>query len=654
LFPQPILSKFSLLLPYLWLLKMLNRTRIWLFVVLLFALGSCKEHEVRQIPVSDFFKTPEESIFRLSPDGKYITYTKPYGPQKQQNLFIRSLADGKEQVATQFADYPVRDYSWTYSNQIVFIQDIIAEDQFKMFALDINTLKTREVLSIDKGRIRLLNNRNRQAPDIVTLSMNKRDPANFDIYRLNIRTGELRMYLRNPGNITEWFPDDDGKIRLVKSSDGVDETIMFRAGDDAPFTPIIKNNFRNRVEPVAFTGDKDNFYALSNVNQDKTALVEIDGSTGKEIRSILNCNKADISRVDYSRSKHRLELAVCEEERPAKHFLNDDIKKMYDTLSNKFKGSEVNIVSRDTAEKKFIIFTYTDRNPGTYYLYETAGSKITKLGDINSTIRPEELCAMKPVSFKARDGMLINGYLTVPQGSKTTDLPVVVLPHDYPWRTRDTWRYIDEVQFLANRGYAVFQVNYRGSSGYGKAFNSAGFKQAGGKIQDDITDGVKWLIDQKIADPKKIAIYGGGFGGFSALYAVSAHPKLYNCAVVQYGLINFFTYIKDVPPYFKPRLQMMYEMIGNPETDAEQLRNISPVFHTDKIKAPLLIFQGARDDRANISELNQFVRELKKQGVPVTYFLKQNERTVFRNEHNRMEMYDQIEKFLDKNMRVRR
>jgi dipeptidyl aminopeptidase/acylaminoacyl peptidase len=234
---------------------------------------------------------------------------------------------------------------------------------------------------------------------------------------------------------------------------------------------------------------------------------------------------------------------------------------------------------------------------------------------------------MQPISFKARDGLLINGYLTLPQGSKTTNLPVVVLPHDVPWRSRDTWGYSDEVQFLANRGYAVFQLNYRGSTGYGKAFYRAGFKQAGGKMQDDITDGVNWLISKKIADPKKIAIYGAGFGGFSALYGI--------------------------PPYLKPRLQMTYEIIGNPETDAEQLRAISPVFHTDKIKAPLLIFQGARDESANISELNQFVRELKKQNVPVKYYLKQNERKVFRNEHNRMEMYTEIEKFLNNNMRVK-
>ncbi len=629
---------------------MLNQVRIWLSLMLLCAFCACKQHEVRQIPISDFFKTPEESTFRLSPDGKYMSYLKPY--KGRQNLFIKSLADGRERPATSFTDYPVREYSWTYSDQIIFIQDIIDRDEFSLFALDVSTLKTRNVLSIEKGRIRLLNNRNIKEPDIITISMNKRDPANFDIYKLNIKTGELKPYIINPGNLTEWFPDDDGKIRLVKASDGVDETILYRPNDNSPFKPIIKNNFKNRVEPIAFTGVKDNFYALSNVNQDKTALVEIDALSGKELRVILSCNKADISKVDYSGSKHRLELAICEEEKPTKHFLSDSIKHIYDNLSRKLPNTEINIVGRDSIEDKFIVITYTDRNPGTYYLYEKGSQRLTKLGDINSSIKPEELCAMKPISFKARDGLLINGYLTLPQGSKTTNLPVVVMPHDIPWRSRNTWGYSDEVQFLANRGYAVFQVNYRGSSGYGKAFNNAGFKQAGGKIQDDITDGVNWLISQGTANPKKIAIMGTGFGGFSALNGVSFHPEIYNCAISQSGLINFFTYIKDVPPYLKRRLQMTYEMIGNPESDAEQLRAISPVFHTDKIKAPLLIFQGAKDERANISELNQFVRDLKKQNVPVTYFLKANERNVFRNEHNRMEMYTEIEKFLDKNMRV--
>ncbi|HVW14872.1 MAG TPA: prolyl oligopeptidase family serine peptidase [Mucilaginibacter sp.] len=628
------------------------RFRAIFFLAVAFAFFACRHRSVREIPITNFFKTPEESLFRVSPDGKFISYLKAYGGR--QNVFIRSFSDTTARRATSFTDYSVREYSWTYHNQIVFVKDVIASDEYKIYVLDANTLQVRNLLSLEKGRIRLVSNRFEGDPDVITIAMNKRDPANFDIYKLNIKTGELTPYLVNPGNITEWFPDDDGRIRLVKSSDGVDETILYRPDDDSPFQPIIKNNFKNRVQPIAFINDKHLFYALSNVNQDKTALVVIDATTGKEVSTIFKCNKTDIEKVDYSRNKHRIELAVCEEEKPKKNFLNTEIKSFYDTLSRQLHASEINIVGRDTAENKFVIFTYSDRNPGTYYLYEKNNNKLTRLGDINSSIKPGELCEMRPIAFRSRDGLTINGYLTLPQGSKTTNLPVVVMPHDGPWRSRNNWGYSDEVQFLANRGYAVFQVNYRGSTGYGKAFLNAGFKQAGGKIQDDITDGVLWLISQKIANPKKIALFGGGFGGFSALYGISFHPELYNCAIVQYGLINFFTYIKDVPPYFKPRLQMLYEMVGNPETDAEQLRAISPVFHTDKIKAPLLIFQGAKDERANISELNQFVRELKKQNVPVTYYLKPDERNVFRSEHNRMDMYAAIEKFLDENMRVGR
>jgi dipeptidyl aminopeptidase/acylaminoacyl peptidase len=482
--------------------------------------------------------------------------------------------------------------------------------------------------------------------------MNKRDSVYSDVYRLNVKTGELKIYLQNPGIITGWIPDADGKIRLVKSSNGVDETILFRANDKMKFTPIIKNNFRNSVIPIGFTGVKNYFYALSNVGRDKAAFVEINAENGKEERVIYSNDKVDIQRVDYIKPKYRLELATWEGAKPHKHFLNKDIEAIYNSLGKQLGGNEINITDRDTAEKKFIVSTYTDRSPGSVYLYERASNKLTNLCD-NSSINPEELCFMKPISYHASDGLLINGYLTLPKGD-STNLPVVVMPHDGPFGPRNSWGYNAEVQFLANRGYAVFQVNYRGSSGYGKAFYNAGFKEVGGKIQQDITDGVNWLITNKIADPKKIAIFGhGGFGGFSALYGVSFNPHLYNCAIVKNGLINFFTYIKTAPPFLKPILQKMNETVGDPEKDAEQLKAISPVFHPDKPKAPLLIFQDAKDRRANINELERYIRELQRRNVQVKYFLNTKERESLDSENNRFKMYADIEKFLDSNMRIK-
>jgi len=628
---------------------MLKPLRILLFFNVIVALCACNQPHTAPIPISDFFKIPEKSTFRISPDGKYISYLKAY--KGKENLFIQSLADGIEKTATSFTDYPVRgDYFWTYNDEIVFGQDMIGADEVKLYRLDATDLKVTNILTQDNVRIALLN-RNKQNPEVITFRMNKRDPANFDIYHLNIQTGDLVPYLENPGNLTEWYPEPDGKIRLVTSSDGVNKTILYRQNEKSPFRPIIENNFKTSVRPIAFTGEGNYFYALSNVNRDKTALVEINASDGKERRVVFACAKSDIQDVEYSRNKKRLELVQWEADKPGKHFLNDDIKNIYDKLGTQLRGV-INITDRDSAEDKFIVITYTDRNPGSYYLFENKTGKLKKLGDINSSLQPAQLCEVKPISYKASDGLTINGYLTLPQGTKTTDLPVVIMPHDGPFNQSFWWGYNPEVQFLANRGYAVLQINFRGSTGYGKDFHNAGFKEVGGKIQQDITDGVNWLISNKTADPKKIAIFGGGFGGFSALYGVSFHPGMYNCAIAQHCLINFFTYIKDAPPFAKPSVKMMYEMVGDPELDAARLRAISPVFHTDKIRVPILLFQGAKDDRANISELNQFVHELQKQNgnENVKYFLKPNERNIFRSEHNRVQMYAEIEKFLDKNM----
>jgi len=623
------------------------KTLLVVFVVL--ALTSCVKKKPAEIPINDFFKTPEKTAFKISPDGKFVSYLKKHNGK--QNICIQAIEDGENMMATSFDDFSVRgDYTWTYDDQILFTQEKPG-DEHPMMALDLNTLKTRVLLSEGKASIRILN-KNRQTPDIITISLNKRDSANFDVYRLNIKSGELQTYLVNPGNITEWLVDADANIRLIKATDGVDETILYRANDKAKFKPIISNNFRNYVRPIAFTGVNQNFYALSNVGRDKTAFVEINAETGQETRVIYADKNTDIQRVDYSKGKSRLELVTWDDAKPQKHFFDPEIKTIYQNLYKQLNGYEVNITDRDSAERKFIVQTYTDRSRGSVYLFERLNNKLTKLADYSS-IDPNALCEKKAISYTASDGTQINGYLTLPHTDAQTNLPVVVIPHDGPFGARDSWNYSSEVQFLANRGYAVFQVNYRGSSGYGKVFYSAGFKEVGGKIQQDITDGVNWLIANKIANSKKIAIYGRGFGGYSALYAITFNPKLYNCAIVQNGLINLFTYIKTAPAYYKPILQKMYATIGDPEKDADLLRAISPVFHPEKPTAPLLFFQDYKDQRANISEVNHYIRELQKHNTAVKYSLNKNERGSQGGENRRMQNYADIEKFLDTNMHVK-
>jgi dipeptidyl aminopeptidase/acylaminoacyl peptidase len=256
---------------------------------------------------------------------------------------------------------------------------------------------------------------------------------------------------------------------------------------------------------------------------------------------------------------------------------------------------------------------------------------------------------MKPLTYQSRDGLTIHGYLTLPRGGGK-NLPLVVNPHGGPW-ARDAWGYNPEAQFLANRGYAVLQMNFRGSVGYGRAFWEASFKQWGKKMQDDVTDGVNYIIKEGIADPKRICIYGGSYGGYTALAGLAFTPELYACGVDYVGVSNLFTFLKTIPPYWKPLLDMFYEMIGNPETDKALLAEASPVLHADNIRVPLLIAQGAQDPRVNVEESNQMVAALKKHGIDVEYIVKENEGHGFHNEENRFEFYEAMERFLEKHLR---
>jgi dipeptidyl aminopeptidase/acylaminoacyl peptidase len=457
------------------------------------------------------------------------------------------------------------------------------------------------------------------------------------------------LLFQNPGNITKWYSDPSGKLRMAIASDGVNETILYRDKESNSFNSVLTNNFKTSIMPVSFSADNGSIYALSNKNRDKMALVELDCVSGEEHKVIYSNPNVDVSEAIYSINKEKLIYAGFETWKKERHYLDSSFKDIFKKLEVLLPNTEIVIASSDAAEKKFIVRTYTDRNPGSFYLYTIDDDKLIKLSDVNSSLKVENMAEMKPISYKTRDGLTVNGYLTLPNGMLSKNLPVIVIPHGGP-DSRNSWGYNSEVQFLASRGYAVFQVNFRGSKGYGKNFWIAGFKEWGAKMQNDITDGVQWLIAQKIADPSRIGIYGFSFGGFSALHGLISNPELYKCGASYSGFTNLFTYFKDIPPYYRPYLQMYYETVGNPETDADYFRAVSPIFHTNKIKVPVLIAQGALDPRVNMNETHQFVKELKKKKVPVTYIFKEKEGHVFRNNENRLEFYKELEIFLEQNL----
>ncbi len=618
-----------------------------LICFLLSTLASCTmEKATKRIPIENFFNVPIKTSYLVSPDGNYISYLKP--DNNRIHIYVETL-DGK--TTTQLtcdSNRSISNYFWASNDEILYLKGNSEDKQPGLFAVKIDGNNKREFLSFPNTKIRLISSgpvRDGQ----VLVSMNKRDSTVFDAYRLNIQTGKLSLLLQNPGNITKWYSDAAGKLRMAIASDGVNETLLYRDKENQNFRAVLTNNFKTSISPIAFSVDNNCIYALSNKNRDKMALVELDCVSGNEHRVIYSNPQVDVSEAIYSVNKEKLIYAGFETWKKERYYLDDSFKATFKKLEKLLPNTEIVLASSDSLEKKFIVRTYTDRNPGSFYMYTIEDNKLVKLSDVNSSLKVENMAEMKPISYKTRDGLKVNGYLTLPKGMPSENLPVVVMPHGGP-DSRNSWGYNPEVQFLASRGYAVFQVNFRGSKGYGKDFWIAGFKQWGGKMQDDITDGVHWLISQKIADSSRIAIYGFSFGGFSALHGLMSMPQLYKCGASYSGFTNLFTYFKDIPPYLRPNLQMYYETIGNPETDADFFRAISPIFHTDKIKVPVLIAQGARDPRVNMNETNQFVKELKKKKVPVTYIFKEEEGHVFRNNENRLEFYKKLEIFLDQNL----
>lgn len=622
-----------------------------LFFLLCFAFACKQQDKVRTLPVDAFFKSQDKIAYRISPDGQNLSYLKLEG--KNQNLYIENIETGKDKRITKLKDKNIAFYFWVSKNELVYYKEFDpGKQRSDLFIIEKDGSNERQLTNNEKDKVKVLDD---QLIDdkYLLISSNKRDSTVFDVYRLNVRNGVTEMAAKNPGNITDWITDPEGKLRLATSSDGVNQTLLYRENESQQFKPVLTNNFKTTFRPIAFSHQQPNVvYAISNINRDKCALVQVDCNTGKEIKILFGNDTLNITDAQYSRKKNKMSFVVYETWKKEKHFLDDSIKLLYNDLDKLLPKTETRIIDRDRAETIYIVRTFTDRNPGSYYLYAQNTGKLRKLSDFNSAIREEEMCEMKPVSYTTSDNVNVHGYLTLPLNKKAQNLPVVVLPHNGPGG-RDLWGYNPEVQFLANRGYAVFQVNYRGSSGYGKAFAASGFKQWGCKIQHDINDGVKWLISKKIADPKRIAIYGTGFGGHVALNGVVAGKGNYACAASNSGVINLFTYLKSIPPYLKPNLQMFYEIIGNPLTDVDRMKQSSPLFQTDKINTPVFVAQDIKDPNINIGETIQFVKNLQKREIKVVYLENEGNPFFGKSDENRQKFYTALEQFLEANLKNR-
>lgn len=598
------------------------------------------------LPMRDFFRNPEKAGFEVSPDGKSIAFLQPW--ESRLNIHVQTRGGNEIKRVTEVKDRDIRQYLWKGNDYLVYLKDNGGDENFHVFVVDRQGKGTRELTPFDKVRAGIINALVDSDEELL-IGLNKRNPQLFDVYRLNVRTGELKLEVENPGGVSQWVADHEGKVRAAIKTDGVNQTLLYRATENDAFKPVLTTDFRSSMSPAFFTFDNQRLYALSNIGRDRQSAVEFDPATAKEVKLIYEHPEVDVSALRYSHKRKVLTAASYVTAKAERHFFDPEFDAIYQRVKKALPNYQIDFVSVDRAEQVMTLIATSDRSRGTYYLYEREGDKLSKLADLSPWLAEDKLAQMQPVQYKSRDGLTINGYLTLPQGKPAKNLPVVINPHGGPW-ARDVWRFNPEVQFLANRGYAVLQMNFRGSTGYGRKFWEASFKQWGKTMQDDVSDGVKYLVAQGIADPKRVCIYGGSYGGYATLAGLAYSPELYACGVDYVGVSNLFTFLKTIPPYWKPYLEMLHEMVGHPEKDKALLEASSPVMHVDKMRAPLLVAQGAKDPRVNIDESNQIVAALKKKGVDVPYLVKENEGHGFSNEENRFEFYEAMEKFLAKHL----
>lgn len=602
--------------------------------------------QVREIAVEDFFKNPEKVQYRISPDGKYISYLAPW--EKRLNIFVQEFGKTEARRITSEKDRDLGGYFWASNNRLLFLKDVGGDENFQLFGVNADGSNLKGLTNFPKVRTQVIDALD-DIDDEVIIGMNKRDPQVFDAYRLNIVSGELTMLAENPGNIQGWMTDHDGKLRVAIATDGVNQSLLFREKEEDPFKVIITTNFKESLEPQFFTFDNKRLFCLSNIGRDKSAVVEFDPATGKEVKVLYQNNDYDVSGLNFSRKRKVLTTAIFESWKTERNFFDKDIEAMFKAIREKLPNYEIGISGMNKDENKCIVTAWGDRTMGTYYTYDKESGKLDKLADIAPWIKEEEMAEMKAISFQSRDGLKINGYLTLPLGKEAKNLPMVLLVHGGPW-ARDSWGFDPEAQFLANRGYAVLQLNYRGSTGYGRKFWEASFKQWGKTMQDDLTDGVNWMVSQGIADKSRVCIYGGSYGGYATLAGLTFTPDVYACGVDYVGVSNLFTFMKTIPPYWKPYLDMFHEMVGDPAKDSLLMASVSPALNADKIKVPLFVAQGANDPRVNKAESDQMVEALRKRGVQVEYLVKDNEGHGFHNEENRMEFYKAMIAFINKNI----
>jgi dipeptidyl aminopeptidase/acylaminoacyl peptidase len=633
----------------------------WLLVVgfvFSFALVQAAD-EVPLIPRAKFFGNPEKARARLSHDGKRLAYVAPV--EGVLNVWASPDDDPKNAKAITFDKHRgVTNYMWAYTNKhILYTQDKNGDEDNHVYAIDLDTGKITDLTPTEKIAAQI-EGFSENFPEEILVGINDRGERHFhDVYRINIKTGERKLVQENPG-FAGFLIDDDYRVRFGMTFSQTGGQIYVQKVDDAKkpedaWKPYLEIGLTDAMttSPAGFNKEGDKLYFIDSRERNTAALKLIDIKTGKE-ELLAEDPRADISGAIAHPTKKTVQAVSYTFTRTQWKILDPTIQADFDYLKTVADG-ELQITGRTLDDKRWTVAYIMDNGPVKFYIYDRAPErKVTYLFTSNPELEKLPLVKMHPQVIKSRDGLDLVSYLTLPKGSDADGdgrpdqpLPMVLNVHGGPW-ARDDWGYDPEHQLLANRGYAVLAVNYRGSTGFGKQFINAADKQWAGKMHDDLIDAVNWSVEQKIARKDKIAIMGGSYGGYATLVGLTFTPDVFACGVDVVGPSSLITLLSNPPPYWMPFMPVMKVRVGDHQSDEGKkfLESRSPLFFVDKIKKPLLIGQGANDPRVKQPEADQIVKAMNDKKIPVTYVLFHDEGHGFSRPQNRFAFYAVTEGFL--------
>jgi dipeptidyl aminopeptidase/acylaminoacyl peptidase len=603
------------------------------------------------IPRSVLFGNPERTSPQLSPDGSALAWIAPR--DGVLNLWV-APAGGESGVdwaaarpLTEDTDRGIRAFAWARDGRhVLYVQDVGGDENWRLYDVDPESLERRDLTPFEGIHATIIGTSKRR-PDEVLVGINADNPQLHDVYRLHLASGELVKEIENPG-YAGWLADEDLVVRcaIEPLPDGSFNVLVRDSGsDEFRFLLGIPAEDATSTDVVSFSGDGRSLLMISSAGADTGRLTRVDLATG-ESTVLAEDPEADVSGALLDPDTRDPQIVMVLKDRMTYIVLDPSVEEDLKAVRALHPG-DPSISGRDEADTTWLVAFNVDAGSVTYFTYDRA----TKAGRLLFSARPAlsgyELAPMEPFSFRARDGLVVHGYLTFPPGLGRSGLPAVVDVHGGP-QVRDTWGYNPEAQWLANRGYLCIQVNYRGSTGYGKSFVAAGDREWGGKMHDDLVDAVDYAVSEGWADRSKVAIYGGSYGGYAALVGAAFTPDVFCCAVDIVGPSNLKTLLETIPPYWAPMIAQLYRRVGNPETDAEFLWSRSPLSRARDIRIPLLIAQGANDPRVKQAESEQIVAALKEAGIDHEYMLFPDEGHGFAKPENRIKFYAAAERFLAK------